>query len=562
MRGRLGVAAAWLALALVVVATAAPRTDAPGLYYDEAFLGQQAKDFFEPERGLAHPGSTREVELFGRPFPLRNAVYLGALKSQLLIPAFALFGTDVAVLRLATLATSLVALLCAMLWAERALGGPTAILGGVLVASDPAWWFLSLHEWGPFTTLLLCRAAGGLLVAGGFARRSAGAIAAGGVCLGLGIYARADFLVVILGTAVAFALVRPDLVREALRERPRLLAVLAVSLAAGAAPMLAFAGDLFATSASPVLGRRGDLAEKLRVLWSLLDGSHFHRLMQVGGRFDRMFEVVAPAGLFGAVLVTCAALAVVRGVVRWRRREPLGPLDFLCLATALVSAGTLVLPGAVRAHHLLNALPFPHLLVAELGVRAWRGSPRAGATRFVARAALALAGLALVGANAALVGSTYALVEATGGRGRWTDALRAPAAELEADPSGRGVSLDWGFHEPLLFLTHRAELVEPFWGIREAVRVARAWRFPGRAGDVYFVHDREYDLFGFGPGFLAAARAVGRRHPEALEIRVHRDREGGVAFHSVRFASDHRITYAKEFRIRLREEDPSPGSPE
>ena len=560
MRSLLGVAAAWLALALVVFAIAAPRTDAPGLYYDEAFLGQQAKDFFEPERGLAHPGSTREVELFGRPFPLRNAVYLGATKSQLLIPAFALFGTDVAVLRLATLATSLAALLCAMLWAGRALGAPSAILGGVLVASDPAWWFLSLHEWGPFTTLFVCRAAGFLLVAAGWTRRSPGAVAAGGVCLGLGVYTRADFLVVVAGTALAFGLVRPDLVREALRERRRLLAVLAAALAVGAAPMLLSAADLFATSASPVLGRRGDLVEKLRVLWSLLDGSHFHRLMQVGGRFDRMFEVEAPAGLFGVALLACAGLVAARGVVRWRSREPLEPLDFLLLAAALVTVGTLVLPGAVRAHHLLNALPFPHFLVAELGVRAWRSIPPA--SRIGARAALALAGVALVGANAELVRSTYALVEATGGRGRWTDALREPAAELEADRSRRGVSLDWGFHEPLLFLTHRAKLVEPFWGIREAVRAAGAWRFPGSAGDVYFVHEREYDLFGFGPGFLAAARAVGERRPDALEIRTHRDREGGVAFHSVRFARDHEITYERAFRIRLREEEPSRGSPE
>ena len=55
-------------------------------------------------------------------------------------------------------------------------------------------------------------------------------------------------------------------------------------------------------------------------------------------------------------------------------------------------------------------------------------------------------------------------------------------------------------------------------------------------------------------------RRVGERNPGALGIRTHRDREGGVAFHSVRFASDHRITYAKEFRIRLA--DPSRGSSE
>jgi hypothetical protein len=555
MTGRLTVGAAWLGLALVVFAVAAPRTGAPGLYYDEAFLGQQAKDFFEPGRGLAHPGSTREVELFGRPFPLRNAVYLGSLKSQLLIPVFALFGTEVAVLRLATLATSLAALLCTMLGARRALGAPAAVLGGVLVASDPAWWFLSLHEWGPFTTLFLCRAAGFVLVAAGWTRRSPVRVAAGGIGLGLGVYARADFLVVVAGVALAFALVRPDLVREALRERRGLLAVLAAGLVVGAAPMLVSAADLLATSASPVLGRRGDLAEKLRVLWSLLDGSHFHRLVQVGGRFDRMFEVAAPAGLFGAAFLACAGLAGVRVVMRWRRGAPLEALDFLCLATVFVSAGTLVLPGAVRAHHLLNALPLPHLLVAELGVRAWRANPPAGATRLAAWAALGLAGLLIVGPNAAVVRSTYALLEATGGRGRWTDALREPAAELEADPSRRGVSLDWGFHEPLLFLTRRAELVEPVWGIREAARAAGAWRFPGRAGDLYFVHDREYDLFGFGPGFLAAARAVGERNPGALEIRAHRDRDGGVAFHTVRFAGDHEITYRRTFRIRL---DPDP----
>jgi hypothetical protein len=552
------VGAAWLALALVVFAVAAPRTGAPGLYYDEAFLGQQAKDFFEPGRGAAHPGSTREVELLGRPFPLRNAVYLGSLKSQLLIPAFALFGTDVAVLRLATLATSLVALLLTMLGARRALGAPVAIVGGVLVASDPAWWFLSLHEWGPFTTLFLCRAAGLVLLAAGWSRRRSLLVAAGGACLGLGVYARADFLVILVGVALAFALVRPDLVREALRERRGHVAVLAAGLALGAAPMLVSAADLFATSASPVLGRRGDLAEKLRVLWSLLDGSHFHRLMQVGGRFDRMFQLAAPAGLFGAALLAALGLAAARVVVRWRRAAPLEAPDFLLLATVFIGAGTLLLPGAVRAHHLMNAFPFPHLLVAEIGVRAWRSNPHAGATRLAAWAALALAGLVIVLPNLALVRGTYALVEATGGRGRWTDALREPAAELEADPGRRGVSLDWGFHEPLLFLTRRAKLVEPVWGIREAVRAAGAWRLPGNAGDVYFVNDREYDLFGFGPGFLAAARAVAGRDPAALEVRAHHDRAGDVAFHTVRFAVDHEITYVRSFRIELREA-PAPG---
>ena len=563
LRSALLVVAAWLALALVAFAIAAPRVQAPGLYYDEAFLGQQAKDFFEPGRGVAHPGSTREVELFGRSFPLRNAVYLGSLKSQLLIPVFALFGADVMVLRLATLATSLVALLFVMAWARRVLGTAAALLGGVLVASDPTGWFLSLHEWGPFTTLLLCRAAGFWLVTLGWLERRPLAVALGGLWLGLGIYARADFLVVLAGAGLALALVRPDVVREALGARRRLLVGLAAAIALGAAPMLVSAGDLLATSASPVLGRRGDLAEKLRVLRSLADGSHFHRLMQVGGRFERSFEVEAPAGGFGLALAACAGFALVQGALRLRRRERPGAAAFLLLASLFVTAGTLALPGAVRAHHLLNALPLPQLLVAQIAVACWRSVSGRRPAGWAVRSALALAAVALLAGNAARIRDTYALVTATGGRGWWSDALREPAAELESDARRRGVSLDWSFHEPLLFLTHRAKLVEPIWGIRAAARAEGEWRFAGAAGDVYFVHDREWDLFGFGPAFLAAARALAVRRPDALEVRAHRDRAGGIAFHTVRLALDHEIAYRRIFRIRLRDEDlPGPGTAE
>jgi hypothetical protein len=58
-----GVVLVWLAFVLVFVAVAAPRLDAPGLYYDEAFLAQQARDFLAPEREVHHPASTRQVEL-------------------------------------------------------------------------------------------------------------------------------------------------------------------------------------------------------------------------------------------------------------------------------------------------------------------------------------------------------------------------------------------------------------------------------------------------------------------------------------------------------------------
>jgi hypothetical protein len=543
---------AWAPLAAALFAVAAPRVELPGLYYDEAFMGQQAKDFFEPERGIHHPASTREVVLFGRPFPLRNAVYLGALKSQLLIPAFALFGPTVPVLRLATLSISLLGLLLFMLFAARIAGPAPAALTGTLVATDPSYVFLSLYEWGPFTALLLCRAAGLLALTVGWQTRRAAWLVAGGLAFGLGVFGRADFVVVAAAAALALALARPDVVREALTERRLATALVLAAAAFGAAPMLASAHEILATGASPIVGARGDLVEKLRVLASLLDGSHFLRLMEVGGRFDRMFDASAPATLLGAATLLAAAGLAASGWALPGARRARPQVVFTLAAALLVTAFTLALPGAVRAHHLLNALPFFHLLVALGVVALWRVA-RPGALRVAARTAALLGVAAVMASGLVVTRATFASIEASGGRGRFSAALAEPARALEADPGTRGISLDWSFHEPLLFLTRRATLLEPIWGIRDSVRREGVWRFEGQAGDVYFVRDRDLDLFGFGPPFLAAARRLAAQEPGAVEIREYRDREGGLAFLTVRLTRPHQVTYRRIFRIELRD---------
>ena len=39
--------------------------------------------------------------------------------------------------------------------------------------------------------------------------------------------------------------------------------------------------------------------------------------------------------------------------------------------------------------------------------------------------------------------------------------------------------------------------------------------------------------------------------PELAEIRAHRDREGGLAFYSVRFLGLHQLVYTGEFEVRF-----------
>jgi hypothetical protein len=562
--------ALWLALSAAAFALATPNVDKPGLYYDEAFLAQQARGFVEPERAGQHPPSTREIDLAGRPFPLRNAAYLGSLKSQLLIPSLALFGSSTQVLRLTTLATGLLGLLFAMLWARQLLGTPGAMLGGLLVATDPGFLLFSQYEWGPYTTMLLCRSLGFFLLTLGLGGRrppgvtsspragrtrdwlKGGATLGGAAALGLGVYSRADFVLILAAAGVALALCWRDELLRTLREAWRLVLAGLVVFLLAASPMLLALRALLSTSAD--LAERGSIDYRARVLWSVLDGSYFHRLMELGGRFEAIFEVSAPASPFGVVVIASALILCVLALLEKRRQRGSaspGALVFLPILCVLLASAMLLLPGAVRAHHMLNLHPFVQMMVAAAALALWRREWRSTRSQTAVRATVAASLALLVVCNLVVVARTDSLVNRSGGRGRWSDALPRFALELEghadANPS-TVVSLDWGFHEPLLFLTDRTLLLEPIWALPRALQRGRPWAHQGDAQTVYLVHDTPYDLFGLGPSLLTTARAL---PPEQVEIRPHRDREGEISFLSVRFLGPHQLLYTGRFSLRF-----------
>ena len=284
--------------------------------------------------------------------------YMGALKSQLLIPVFAAFGASTVTLRAATLACGLLGLTLAMVFARRLLGTPAALVAGALLAVDPAFLFVSRHDWGSFALGLVCRSAGLALALAGLERRRPAQLAAAGLALGLGVYNKLDAGVVVAAAMLAGALAAPRAARELLRHRPREIAAFAAGLALGAAP-LAVGGLRTAKGVARSLGDpRGlahDLPEKLAMWSALLDGSYFQRLMLAGGRFEDLSAVsgavagcFAPA-LFASVLFLCARLARARA---WQRPER--ARLFALAALALGSAALLATPRAARVHHALN----------------------------------------------------------------------------------------------------------------------------------------------------------------------------------------------------------------
>jgi hypothetical protein len=520
--------------------------DLPGIYYDEVIQAQPALDFLKGDLPAPIPGRS-STQLFGRWFPVMTQPYMGALKSQALIPTFALFDARPSTLRATTWVWTLFGVLLAMLWAHQLLGLPTALLAGAMLALDPSVLFIGRHDWGSFALGFVCRCGGLWLLTSGWRRKARGRLLAAGLCFGLGLYNKVDFAVFLASATLALLLVAPRLACDALRTRPRAAIPVLVGLALGAAPMLASLPAVFsATRALASQTLTEDWGEKAYALATALDGSYFQRLMLAGGRFADLASV--DEAVAGPFLALFAAATVFLGARVARARSELERdrgRTFVLAASLLMLLGILLTPRAVRIHHVLTAVPFPHLIVAAALVELWK----LGATRVGLRAlAVALAALAL-GGSAFVDAHTLATIERTGGKGRWSDALQRLASQLESRPRTPLVALDWGFAEPLRFLASNPPVVESVWGLREARIARRELRFEGTPAHLYLVYPERYAVFGFGVEFLEALREL---PADAVEIRPQLDRCGDPAFLAVRIAKSHRLEYRRKLEVSLR----------
>jgi hypothetical protein len=538
-RDLLLVTMAAVALSAAVLLLAGRRLEEPGLYYDEVIQATPASEFLrEGGEPLRIPGA-RNTWLFGGWFPLMTQPYMGGLKSQLLIPTFAVFGASRETLRLTTLVWACLGLLLVTLWMRETYGSKVALAAALLLAFDPSFVFVSRHDWGSVSLALVLRGGGLWLVVAGWRRGAVLRLAGGGLLLGIGVYNKIDFVPFLAACASALLVAAPRATLDAARERPARLLALAAGLAVGAAPMLLSLGGVL--SATEAMFRSSsvhpdDLGEKLLAWRTLLDGSHFHRLMLAGGRFRELGDVQgAASGPFLWIFAASFAGLALEAVNAARRGEPDRPLVFALAATAFTMLFLLATPRAARIHHVMNVQPLPQLVVALAAVRLTR---RGTAPRAVAAVAVAAAVLG----NLYIDRAVLATLHETGGSGRWSGALEAFAHELPDEAVV--VSLDWGFHAPLRFVRPELELAEPVWSMRGRRTVLR-----GGPHRVYLVLEPENQVFYLGARLLAAVEAL---PPGAAVVRVHSDRLGVPAFRSIRFAAPHDLVYGDEVEVRFK----------
>lgn len=532
-----------LACAAVALGVAARDLESPGLYYDEVIQAEPALWFLRAEPSPPEVPGALSLRWLGRPFPLMTQPYMGALKSQVLVPVLAATGPDLRSVRLATLAIALLGLGCAMAWVRAAFDGPTALCLGALLAVDPSFLFTSRHDWGSFALGFLLRSAAALLLLSGWRRRSAVRLFAGGACAGLAVYNKIDAAVPLAAAGAALWLAAPPWRRELPSRRPSLAAALAGLLLA-ASPMLwrawfVLAMARMATRASAATN--GEWGQKWSALRATLDGSYFARLMEVGGAFERMAAVAdAPSTIFPLLFALSAAGLAIWLVRERRRGRALPAQTFALFASLLTLGGVLLTPHAVRIHHFLNAWPLPQLVVAVALREAWR---RTGRGRRAAQALLALVFAAALLSALRVDRLTLESMRVTGGKGLWSDALERAAPGLSG---AQLVCLDWGFAGPLRFLDSELRVDEPIWWMRGRRPVA----LEGDAHSIYLLHERPYAVFPFGAALLDAIAGL---DPGQVTLERYADRAGDTAFVSVRFAGPHRLVYrGGRFEVQLR----------
>ncbi len=509
----------WAVLAAAMILLARQNLSVPGLYYDEAVFAGMAKDFITGNVHGEHMPDHQVVRLAGRPFPLFIQTYLGTLKSWMLIPAFRIFGPTVAVLRATTLFWSLIALLLLMLGIWRWLGLATALIAGALLAFDPTFFFLSVLDWGVAVPSFLCRCACFYFTIRWNQKRKLRDAFFVGLFAGLGFFNKADFAVFLIAVSLAAVFCYWRQLVAAIRQHSSAVALACLGFALGAGPMLLKIPRMFAlTISGPHPNAPGEMTTKLKTMLSMYDGSHFYRLMNVGGVFERMYEgssgpKVAIGIAFILICVAFCGLAYRRRIVKPRA------IAFLIVAMLLVTIGVFLLPDAVRIHHGFLVYPFPQLIIAALFSLLWG---RKILVRVVAILAIAI----VCGSGLRTIAGTQKLIRETGGRGRWSESFDKFCRENRNRSDLTIVSLDWGFNEQLIFLTCTPQLAEPFWEFNQTLPP-----LPSNPNYIYLAHPAEYSVLKYDVAYLNQLQKNGAN----AEITPHFDRQNEVAFYTIRF---------------------------
>jgi len=402
-------------------------------------------------------GIAQGVKIFGHRIPVMLISYLGALKSWLYAPIFRLWKPSAFSLRVPVIlaAGGTIWLFWSLL--RRIAGDRAANTGAALLASDTLFLITSCFDWGPVVLQHLLLVSGALCLVR-FHHELAPTFLAGGFFLfGLALWDKALFVWILIGMAIAAALVLSRELCKSLNLRNLIMASTAFCL--GAAPLIFYNVSFpLETFRSNTGFDSAEVPAKTRVLLNTFSGI---ALLGYIPRNDAAGHPRDPHGMIENISIRISDLTVGRTTgflgyallaaallfpLLWRTPAR-KPMAFAVIAMAAAWIQMLYAKGAGGSvHHAILLWPFPALFVAVAFAEASR---RIGP---VGTPLLAAVLVYLVGANALVTNEYFSRQVRNGGGEVWTDAIYPLSDSLRRVKAHTIYINDWGILDVLRLL--------------------------------------------------------------------------------------------------------------
>ncbi len=522
----------------------------PGIQNDEALF---AGGIYAPE------AFAEKWRILGHTVPVMLMSYVGALKSWIYTPIFALWSPSVYSLRVPVLLIGALAVWLFFQYLDRIAGWRAALAGCALLATDVPFLLTATLDWGPVALKQVLILGGLLLAVRYYQERSEKLLAAAFFLFGLAVWDKAVFVWMFSGVAVATVLVFGRALKEAYT--PRRGAIAAAAFLAGASPLIVYnVANGFPTFRDKRYSLK-DLPRKITVLGRTVNGSVMGGFLvdySLAGRPREPRNLVEAAsvrlsdatghrtsGLLPYVLLLGVLL------IPLSQRAPEGRMMALPLTAKTPSPRTLLFfpvafavswgqmlimaEAGAGAHH--TVLLAPHVVgFAAAALVAGLARVRRAAAPLCAAVVLMVAGGNVLVFNEHLAG----LIR-YGPTTFWTDATQPLAVSLRRLQPAIVYAADWGMGDTLRAYLGRkvpvANAIEPFTRREldgaERQQILKRMSFPG-ALFVGYTEGRE--VFPIAKQLLAEQAAETGFRKELLEIVC--DSRGRPTFEIYSFVKD------------------------
>ena len=448
-------AAAVVGLLAVFVYIATRNIKSPGLYYDEL-------DFVNA--ALGHPAGSQFIStrIFG--VPVMIMPYIGALKSYLYHPVFALFGVSAVTIRLPIILVAAVGL---FVWYEVGVliyrTRVTALFMLAALSVDPAYIFQAKLDWGP--TVLQVVLSGVLTYSVLRAVRGSTSSAVriwlplAYVAALLGLFNKLNFIWIIVALPIAIGSVYPARVRNWFRSGLLFLLPLGATTA-----LVGLAGWFLIlpiiTSSGPAMGLLAKVQYTASLYNVTMNGNAVFGYITGGGVLASTSWTDRVELWVTAAWVVALAFTVRR--LREDQKEALRTTAFFAVVFVVIAAQIVLTKQATGPYHIMALWPINvlviFLMVEFIALCAYGVAPvewRAAAGRLVQPAMVAITSAALL-CGSVIADNAYnaAFAQGTTLAPIWSDQIYQLSTFINTLYPTRGYVLfpDWGIDNQALAL--------------------------------------------------------------------------------------------------------------